>query len=287
MQRLSLVFSETQAKPVAVIPVKPGVGWSNESLWASSWNSVSQRGSLRPVIVPIGDATELAQAGNIIADAVQWGQFAGLAEKYGATEVWVTSAARTANGLAVTLVSLKQDARRDSRYTIIANPGEGEGQLHVRAAAMVRAAFEEVWKQQTAVNYGMKSSLEAAVSFSGLPDWVAIRNELSDIRLIQRVSVDQMLTQGARLRLDFVGKIDQLKSTLRQANLILQENDTGLFILARSGVDTSLMPPALLAPPAQPPSIANPLAIPSAVHAQPGVEGEAPPAAPPAQIPAQ
>lgn len=287
MQRASLVFSETQAKPVVVVAVKPGVGWSNDSLWATSWGSVAQRGSLRPVIVPLGDATELAMTGNVITDAARWEQFASLAEKYGATEVWVTGAARTANGLAITLASLKKDARRDSRYNIIANPGEGEGQLHVRAAAMVRAAFEEVWKSQTAVNYGMRNSLEAAVSFTGLPDWVAIRNELGDIRLIQRVNVDQMLTTGARLRLDFVGKIDQLKATLRQADLVLEENGSGLFVLARSGIDTSTLPPALMAPPSQPASIANPMAIPSNVHAQPGVEGEAPPAAPPAQIPAQ
>lgn len=287
LQSKGLVFSETQAKPVVVIPVKPGIGWANDSLWASSWNSVAQRGSLRPVLVPLGDATELAMTGNVIVDAANWRQFAALAEKYGATEVWVTAASRTANGLAVTLSSVKQDGRRDSRYSIIANPGEGEGALSVRAAAMVRAAFEEVWKSQTAVNYGMRSSLEAAVSFTGLPDWVSIRNELSDIRLIQRVNVDQMLTQGARLRLDFVGKIEQLQATLRQANLVLEDNGTGLFVLARSGVDTSAMPPALLAPPTSPPAIANPLAIPGAAHSQPGVEGEAPPSAPPAQIPAQ
>jgi hypothetical protein len=74
---------------------------------------------------------------------------------------------------------------------------------------------------------------------------------------------------------------------LRQANLVLEDNGTGLFVLARSGVDTSAMPPALLAPPTSPPAIANPLAIPGAAHSQPGVEGEAPPSAPPAQIPAQ
>jgi hypothetical protein len=152
---------------------------------------------------------------------------------------------------------------------------------------MVRAAFEEVWKSQTAVNYGLRSSLEAAVSFTGLPDWVSIRNELTDIRLIQRVNVDQMLTQGARLRLDFVGKIEQLQATLQQANLVLEQNDTGLFVLSRAGTDVSGLPAALLAPPSQPPAIANPMAIPSTGHSQPSVEGEAPPAAPPAPIPAQ
>jgi hypothetical protein len=287
MQRYNMTFSETQAKPVLVVPIKPGVGWANDTLWASSWNSVAQRGSLRPVLVPLGDATEIAMVGNVIAESATWQQFAALAEKYGATEVWVTSAGRSANGLAVTLSSIKRDGRRDNRYNIVVNPGEGEGQLSVRAAAMVRAAFEENWKAQTAVNFGLKNSIEAAVAFNGLPDWVSIRNELTEIRLIQQVNIDQMLTQGARLRLDFVGKIDQLQATLKQANLILEDNGTGLFILSRMGIDTSVLPPALLAPPTQPPSIANPLAIPSAAHTQPGMEGEAPPAATPSQIPAQ
>lgn len=287
LQRFNLIFSETQAKPVVVVPIKPGVGWSNDTAWAASWKSVAQRGSLRPVLVPLGDATDIAMVGNVIPDSAVWQQFASLADKYGATEVWVTSGVRTANSLSVTLTSITRDGRRNNRYNIVANPGESEGQLAVRAAAMVRAAFEEVWKAQTAVDFGMKSSIEAAVAFSGLPDWVSIRNELSDIRLIQRVNVDQMLTQGARLRLDFVGKIDQLKSTLRQANLALEDNGTGLFILSRIGADTATLPPALLSPPTQPPVIANPLAIPGAAHAQPGVEGEAPPAATPTQIPAQ
>jgi hypothetical protein len=285
LQSLSLVFSETQAKPVLVLPMKPGVGWANDTLWASSWGSVAQRGSLRPVVVPIGDAVEVSMVGSVIADASSWAQFAPLAAKYGATEVWLTSAQRTANGVSISVTSIKQDGRNSSRYNVIANAGEAEPQLMVRAAAMVRASFEEVWKAQTAVNYGMKSSLEAAVPFSGLPDWVAIRNELSGIRLIQRVNVDQMLTQGARVRLDFVGKIDQLQATLRQAGLTLDQTENGLFILARPGSDVSLLPPALLAPPAVPAAIANPLAIPNTGHAQPGVEGEAPPVAAPAQIP--
>jgi hypothetical protein len=285
LQSLSLVFSETQAKPVVILPMKPGVGWANDTLWASSWASVAQRGSLRPVVVPMGDAAEIAMAGNVIADATNWSQLGPLAAKYSATEAWLTSAQRTANGLSISVVSLKPDGRSSSRFNVIANAGESEPQLMVRAAAMVRASFEEVWKSQTAVNYGMKSSLEAAVPFTGLPDWVAIRNELSGIRLIERVNVDQMLTQGARVRLDFVGKIDQLQATLRQAGMTLQETDNGLYILARSGADVTLLPPALLVPPAVPAAIANPLAIPSTGHSQPGVEGEAPPIAAPAPIP--
>jgi hypothetical protein len=286
LQSAGLVFSETQAKPVVVMPMKPGIGWSNDTLWASSWGSVAQRGSLRPVVVPLGDATEMAMAGNVIADAATWAQLGPIAAKYGATEVWLTSAQRTAGGLSVSVVSVKADGRNSSRYNVIANPGEGEPQLMVRAAAMVRASFEEVWKAQTSVNYGMRNSLEAAVPFTGLPDWVAIRNELTGIRLIQRVNVDQMLTQGARVRLDFVGKIDQLQATLRQAGMTLEGTENGLYILARSGADVSLLPPALLAPPAAPAAIANPLAIPSDGHARPGVEGEAPPIATPAPIPA-
>lgn len=285
MQRFGLVFSETAAKPVVILPVRSGIGWTNDTQWAQSWKSVAQRGSLRPVVVPLGDAAETAMAGNVIPDSANWGQIGPLAEKYGATEVWITTADPAPKGLSVNVVALRTDARRNSRYTIIANAGESEAQLLVRAAAMVRAAFEESWKAQTAVNYGIRNSLEAAVSFTGLPDWVSIRNELSDIRLIQRVNVNQMLTQGARLQLDFVGKIDQLRATLRQANLSLEDNGTGLFILARNGVDTSGIPAALLAPPASPPRIADPSSvIPTTMHAKPGVEGEAPPVVAPAPL---
>lgn len=285
MQQSGLIFSETLAKPVVILPIRAGVGWSNDSQWAQSWKSVSERGSLRPVVVPLGDAAEIAMAGNVIPDAASWAQVAPLAEKYGSTEVWITSADPAPKGLSVSVVTLRSDARRASRYTIIANAGESEPQLLVRAAAMVRAAFEENWKSQTAVNYGSRNSLEAAVSFTGLPDWVSIRNELSEIRLIQRVNVNQMLTQGARLQLEFVGKIDQLRATLKQANLTLNENDTGLFILARDGADVSTLPPALLTPPAAPPQIADPTsAIPTTMHAKPSVEGEAPPIVAPAPL---
>jgi hypothetical protein len=251
LRRFGMTFSETSAKPVVVLPIQPGVGWSNDTLWAQSWASVARRGSLKPVIVPLGDASEQAMVGNVIVEAATWEQVSGLAQKYGSTEVWLTSVAKTPNGLQVAVTVLRNDGRRDSRFTIIANAGESEGQMSVRAAAMVRASYEEAWKAETAVNYGSHSFIEAAVAFTSLPDWVSLRRELSDIRLIQQVNVLQMLTQGARIRVKFLGRKEQLRGALKQADIVMTELDNGLQILARSGVDTSTLPAALLeAPPA-------------------------------------
>ena len=249
LRRWGAIFSETQAKPVVVLPTRAGLGWSNDTPWAQSWLSVSQRGSLRPVVVPMGDAAEIAMVGGVIPEAATWEQVAPLAEKYGATEVWITQHSLVPGGVHVNLVSLKADGSKPSKYTVTANAGESEPQLMVRAAAMVRAAFEESWKAQTAVNHGIHTTLEAAISFNGLAEWVAIRKEIADIRLIQRMDVQQVLTQGARVRLQYLGRLEQLQAALSQANLDLAEQPSGLYVLAKKGSDVTQLPEGLLEAP--------------------------------------
>jgi hypothetical protein len=54
------------------------------------------------------------------------------------------------------------------------------------------------------------------------------------VRLIQNILVDELNLQGARLRFDYVGKVDQLQTALSQANLYLTPDANGTWILSRN-----------------------------------------------------
>jgi hypothetical protein len=244
-----VTFSESVARPALVLARTPGAPWSGDTAWAKGWGLAAQRGSLRPVVVPAGDALEVASLSALNPATADWDAVSALAQKYGAKQVWFATATRTAVGMDVQLVTLDEDGRKDRRQTVTATAGEQEPQLAARAAAIVRASAEETWKVQTSVDFGTQNSLDASVSFNGLRDWVSIRKGLKEIRLIQHVGVNEVQMRGAKLHLDYLGNVDQLQTALRQVSLTLSESAPGQWILARSGATQApLAPQALPAP---------------------------------------
>lgn len=237
LRKSGIQFSESTAKPVLVVPLF-GTAWAPDSAWGKAWATQARRGRLVPVAVPTGDVTDMASLATV-SSAADWSIVKPLADRYGATTVLVASAGKGANGLQVSMTQIKADgkAQRSSAFTPAAT--EDEYALANRAAGSIADSLQEEWKRSTSVDYGQQASLTVVVEISGLADWVGVKKQLEATKLVQVIQVEEMNMNSARLRLDYVGKVDQLQTALAQANLFLVADASGSWTLSRNAASAS------------------------------------------------
>ncbi len=244
LRKYGMQFSESTAKPVLVIPLT-GNAWVPDSPWAQGWTATSHEGHLVPIVVPVGDVAEMPLL-NGAASAADWNAVKPLADRYNAGAVLIANAVRSSGGLQVTLTQIKPDGRAQRAASFPPQGKEDELALSTRASATIADTVQEDWKRSTSVDYGAQTTLTATVTFATLNDWIALRKDLDSVKLIQNIMVDELNLQSARLRFDYVGKVDQLQTALAQANLYLTPDANGTWILSRN---PSSSPPAAAAVP--------------------------------------
>lgn len=232
LRKAGVQYSESTAKPVLVIALT-GAAWEPQSPWGSAWSNQTRRGRLVPVAVPLGDAQDLAALATV-SSAADWSVVKPLADRYGAGSVLVASQSKTATGIAVATTHIKPDGRQPRNTTLARSGAEDDFQLSNRAAGSIADSLQEDWKRSTSVDFGAQTSVQVSVPFRALSDWVSIRKSLEATRLIQRISVDEFNMTETRLRLDYVGKLEQLQTALAQSNIYLAADDKGNWTLSRN-----------------------------------------------------
>jgi Uncharacterized protein conserved in bacteria (DUF2066) len=232
MRRTGTQFSESTAKPVLVVALN-GAAWAPDSAWGRAWSTQSRRGRLVPVAVPVGDVQEMSTLATI-SSAADWAIVRPLAERYGASSVMVASAAKGGNGLQVNLTLIKPEGRTQRNASYAAQGAEDEVALATRASGVIADSLQEDWKRTTSVDYGQQSSLSLNVPFTNLSEWVSVKRHLDAIKLVQRSYVEELNMSEARLRVDYVGKVEQLQTALSQSNLYLAADANGNWTLSRN-----------------------------------------------------
>jgi hypothetical protein len=240
LRKTGTQFSESKAKPVLVVALS-GSAWAPESSWGKAWSAQSQRGRLVPVTVPRGDDQDRAALATI-STAADWAMVKPLADRYGASSVLVATAGKSGSGLAINLAHIKPDGRTPRSGTYAPQGAEDEFALANRAAGTIAESLQEDWKRTTSVDYGQQASLNVGISFNSLAEWVATKRGLESVKLIQVLAVEELNMRNARVRLDYVGKTDQLQTALSQTNLYLTSDAQGNWTLSRNAGATAANP---------------------------------------------
>ena len=228
LRTASIAFSETPNRPVVVVPVyRDGeqlVLWDDPNPWRDAWGQVPVPTKLTLPLGGVGDLTaidaEQARSGDPQA-------LTDIAQRNGADEalVAVASARQQGDRLAGLDISIKHyrlgqltDSSSDS---IDAQPGESDTDFFKRAVGI---AIGEVEHPRPSVS-DKEASLSATVPISTLADWIELQRRLNAVPGIRAVDLLSLNRHEARIVIKFVGKPDQLKSNLAQANLDLDGAD--------------------------------------------------------------
>ena len=176
------------------------------------------------LILPLGDAEDLAAIDAGQAEAGQSQALTAIAQRNGGSEavVALATALRPAGGLSGLEVSVKRyrsgrllDAQ-DKSFTV--NSGESDADFLKRAADAVAADIESGAKSARS---DQQASLAATVPLTSLGEWLQVRKRLSAVSSIRKIDLLSLSRQEARIALKYVGSEDQLKSGLAAVDLDL------------------------------------------------------------------
>lgn len=231
LREAGIPFAESASKPVLVLPVMRQGGalvlWDDPNSWRQAWSQLSSSGGLVPLIVPVGDLSDIS---DIDADqAVEGDPFrlSSIASRYGATDVLVAIATITDRAGASRLGVVANRFGAFSQASIIMNV-EGESpeaipMLFADAVKGVASAAEDAWKSANIIEFDRPGSLLLAVPLTSLEQWVSVERRLKNIASISQVSLVSLTRDSAEVEISHFGDETQLAAILAQQDLALEQ----------------------------------------------------------------
>lgn len=237
LRRRDVPIAETASQPVVVLPVYRVAGsvllWDDPNPWFNAWAERPSTNGLLPLIVPLGDYSDVAA---ISAEQAMNGdeeRLAAVARKYKAIGTLVTIAELEVDprsGVPSVQVSMTRFGRADTGRTFVrsfsASSSEGVEALLREAVRVLIIRAEEDWKRDNLQRpSGGVQRLSLYVPLTSLKDWIAIRERLARISPIIEMKLDRISVKEAKLTLKVSGSPDQLRLAMAQSDLEMEFAD--------------------------------------------------------------
>lgn len=229
----ALPFSETQSKPVLVLPLLKNAGdyylWDESSPWRIAWSEISTSKGLVPIALPLGDLADISALDPSQAARIEEQPILALAQRYNVNKAVVAElvvAARDGNNQPVDgdIIITHVAPSGTKRQTIVGQSiaeDETPEAFHIRLAQTALEAIEEDWKRENLIQFGVSGTLPVNLLIDDLKDWIAVRKRLEGVAIINKVELALMSRDTVQINLHYVGQLDQLINSLRQVDLDL------------------------------------------------------------------
>ncbi|MBN9540418.1 MAG: DUF2066 domain-containing protein [Reyranella sp.] len=217
---------ETVQRPALVVPLWKGQDGvqplDDRNSWRDAWQQLGSGGAV-PVTVMRGDQTD---QGVMTPEEAYVGDLSALSRLNARYRVPIIIVATVEGDKAkgtLTVGGLRYDTQTGQRSEIPKVSVPDAGQLS-DAAKKMHAKVEEDWRGIATVRRDAQDSLDVVVPIRALADWVQVRQRLSAVPAVKNVSVKQLESDRAELRLDYFGSPEELQRTLAQAGLQLDKD---------------------------------------------------------------
>ena len=231
---LALPFAETASKPLLVLPVYQAAGalllWDDPNPWRDAWAARPTVDGLVPLVLPLGDLSDIAAIGAEQAVKGDSQRLTAIAAKYRAGDTLVAHGILrldTRRGLPDLEVYLTRYGTALQEHTVVrtfATAGdESLDELLRRAAAVLAQQVEDNWKRDNLLQFGQPAVLAVTVRIGSLGDWLVVRKRLAGVAVIRRADLALLSPAEVRVNLHFIGDRDQLALALEQSDLRLFE----------------------------------------------------------------
>jgi hypothetical protein len=245
-------FAETVSKPVVVLPVlrrdDAAMLWDDPNPWRAAWSDHTGASGLVPLVVPLGEAADLAAIGADQALAADPAALTRIAANNGGGDILIAVATQRPTG------ELQTSLRRVSaggtseiaKGSFQPNAGEDPGAFMSRVVTASVADLEEAWRRDNVLTTGTEGVLTASVPLDGdLAGWLVVRDRLKGVPTVKRSDVVTMGRQAARVEIHYLGDPARLRVALAQRDLVLDGGDESWTLRPRAG--------AAARPPDEPP----------------------------------
>jgi hypothetical protein len=239
-------FAETPSRPAVVIAVYE-IGattelWGEPNPWRDSWATLDSRNGLVPIVVPLGDLTDISSISASEAMAGDLIRLEAIATRYNAASAIVAHNNITLNpttgGQLATVTLIRPEDPIPLEVKTVSydqRPGEELIVFMDRVARSTHQRIENLWIEQNLISQDEAGVVSITVPITGLKDWLAVKKQLARVGIIRQTEVVLISRDQVRLNLFYVGGLQQLNTALEQNNLsMLQE--AGDWIVMPIGV---------------------------------------------------
>lgn len=239
-------FAEIPSRPVVVLPLFTANGktilWSDANAWKKAWDSRSTDQGLIPFSVPVGDLEDISALSTEQAQAAAPGSFDAITKRYGATDVLVTELKVAGNQITASALRIGAATGNKVIADKIASTVDTPDALGKTVAAVIAAA-EEAWKQSSLTRSSQQSDIEIVIPTNSLAEWVQVRGRINAVSSVRRTRLVSFSKTQARLVVNFVGSVEQLRIALAQNDLGLEQSNSEWMINPRPrGQDPAAAP---------------------------------------------
>ena len=230
LYQYNIPLAEEQAPSVLVLPVWKNGGkavlWDGDNPWKEAWIKLDVQNALTPVLIPIGDLTDISAISAEEALAGDEIKLEALRLRYGADKVLV-AVAETLDGVSInaSMDGITSYGRLNIAQTFQGEP-EKIGETASVAARGFLDAMEETWKSamaQVQTPTSQLNSITVAIPFDSLAEWNSIRGRIQQTYGVGTVQIASLSARGGIVKIDYDGSVDQFTQQLEANGLQLSE----------------------------------------------------------------
>lgn len=230
LRNLNIPFSETQARPMLLLPVLEDVTgyrlWENH-WWSESWAGKDLSNVPAPMVMPTGDSRDQAMLDveDVLLSDTQ--SMAALAKKYNVDAVVIAHALATQAGRLDVFVY--QYSAAGSRLFVRNYKGRRKEHAALAGEAVedILSAFAKEWKQTAVVEIGDQVTFTVAADFERMGEWLSMLERLEAATFVKSLDIHVLTSKGAIVSMAYAGSVEQLASNLAQSDMHLREEKTG------------------------------------------------------------
>ena len=231
LREAGIPFAESASKPVLVLPVlRHGdrlVLWDDPNPWREAWAQLSQLGDLVPLIVPVGDLSDIADVDASQAAEGDPLRLSMIASRYRAGDVLVAVATLSDTAISTRIDIAASRIGAPTQTPILLNAQTSDPEMVPAllrdAANDVAAAVEDLWKSTNVIEFDRPGRMLVAVPLTSLEQWVSVERRLNNIASISNVSLISLTRDSAAIEISHFGDENQLAATLAQQDLALEQ----------------------------------------------------------------
>jgi len=229
LRNQGVAYTDASAHPILIIPLAPR--YDPHGPWTNAFLNSRYSHAAVPLNLPIPDAGTVASLGGLTFDNATWQQVQGVANRVQANEAMLLLLVNDKGKMVVRMRHLGIGAPWVIPDTPLNDP-PGSPRLYADAADATATAVINTWKAHSAVDFGKRFKLTAAIHVDNLADWGAMQAKIVAIPTVTDVTVVAMDIGQARIAITYVGTAQQLKDSLYQGGYDLENSDEGGWTLA-------------------------------------------------------
>jgi hypothetical protein len=228
----------TRGKPTLILPVVQSgtrvILWEDNTAWRKAWESAASGGGLIPLVVPMGDMTDIATINGQEAISGKPEAWQAIMGKYQAVDAALAILQEPAAATDPVRVSLQRWQTEGSLAAPVVVSVNNSATAAAEGVRQLKLELDQQWREASKPPaMGPVSRLPIAVPTPNLAVWSGVQARLAAIPAIKRTNIIALSRGGANIELEYQGSLPDLQQALLAQNLILTSAAGGWLLQTR------------------------------------------------------